>query len=293
MTAPTLRELAARFGLRRCGREWRGRCPACGYATGLTLSGGEAGRLLWWCASCQDQAAVAAALGLGSDAAAAPGSAPPRAGAPPADGDNDKRAAAVRMWDAAVPAEGTVVARYLATRGVAAPAGAPLRLLPGARHPGGSRWPAMLALVVDHAGRPAAVHRTFLARDGSGKAPVEPQRMTFGPVAGGAVRLFPLEPGAPLVLAEGIETALAAAMKLCAPAWSAVSAGNLRDTLRLPDAARDVILAVDNDPPGRDAADRAAARFLGEGRRVRLARPGRAGADFNDVLLLRGSARRG
>lgn len=282
----TLRELAGRFGLRKVGREWRGRCPACGYATGLTLSEGDAGRVLWWCASCQDQAAVAAALG--GDATAL-GSATPRAAST---GSDDKRAAAARMWDAATPAEGTVVARYLASRGLAVPAGAPLRLLPGAKHPDGSRWPAMLALVVDPAGRPAAVHRTFLARDGAGKAPVEPQRMTFGPVAGGAVRLHRHEPGAPLVLAEGIETALAAAALLGAPAWAAVSAGNLGDALRLPDAARDVVLAADNDPPGRAAAERAKRRFRAEGRRVRLAVPDRAGADFND-LLPRERGRRG
>jgi hypothetical protein len=28
---------------------------------------------------------------------------------------------------------------------------------------------------------PLAIHRTFLARDGSGKAPVDPQKMMLGP----------------------------------------------------------------------------------------------------------------
>jgi len=36
---------------------------------------------------------------------------------------------------------------------------------------------------------PLAIHRTFLARNGAGKAPVEPQKMMLGPCRGGAVRL--------------------------------------------------------------------------------------------------------
>ena len=56
--------------------------------------------------------------------------------------------------------------------------------------------------------RPIGIHRTFLARDGSGKAPVEPAKMMLGPCRGGAVRL-----GAPsnfLMVGEGMETCLAA-----------------------------------------------------------------------------------
>jgi hypothetical protein len=45
-------------------------------------------------------------------------------------------------------------------------------------HPSGGTWPAMVAIVTrgrDNA--PLGVHRTYLARDGSGKAPVEPAKM--------------------------------------------------------------------------------------------------------------------
>jgi hypothetical protein len=55
---------------------------------------------------------------------------------------------------------------------------------------------------------PLAVHRTFLARDGGGKAPVEPTKMMLGPCRGGAVRLSSI--GDRLMIAEGIETALSA-----------------------------------------------------------------------------------
>jgi hypothetical protein len=43
-------------------------------------------------------------------------------------------------------------------------------------------------LVTGPDGSPVAIHRTFLARNGSGKAAIELARATLGPVTGGAVR---------------------------------------------------------------------------------------------------------
>ena len=74
------------------------------------------------------------------------------------------------------------------------------------------RIPAMLALVRDVNGEPIAVHRTFLRRDGSAKAEVEPQKATLGPYWGGAARLDPL--ARELAVAEGIESA-ASAGRIC------------------------------------------------------------------------------
>jgi putative DNA primase/helicase len=271
----TAAELAARHGLRRVGREWRGPCPACGYKTGLTLTD-HAGTPLWRCMSCGDQAAVTAAI-LGESVARAPA-------ATSAD-DGDRRASALRLWQAAAPAPGSPVARYLATRGLALAEGAPIRFLAGAKHPSGRRLGAMVALLHDVRGEPAAVHRTFLRAGGEGKTDLEPQRMTLGRVAGAAVRLFPLAER--LAIGEGIETSLAAAELLRMPAWAAVSAGNLGESLILPPEVREVTICADNDPPGREAARKAAARWKAGGRAVRVAMPQRDGADFNDVLLER------
>jgi hypothetical protein len=142
--------------------------------------------------------------------------------------------------------------------------------------------PAMLALVVNVAGKPMGLHRTFLRPDGTGKASVDPAKATLGPIAGGAIRLHPEASG--LVIGEGIETSASAGHLMGLPAWAAISAGNMARTLALPPSVASVGIAADADPPGRLAADAAAARWRAEGRRVRIALPDRAGCDFNDVL---------
>jgi putative DNA primase/helicase len=128
---------------------------------------------------------------------------------------------------------------------------------------------------------PLAVHRTFLARDGAGKAPIEPAKMMLGPCRGGAVRLGPIMDR--LMVGEGIETCLAAMQATGRPAWAALSTSGLR-TLDLPDAVRNVIVLTDDDEPGEAAASDCAWRWKRQGRRVRIARPPQ-GMDFNDLLL--------
>jgi putative DNA primase/helicase len=272
----TAAEIAARFGLKRNGRGWSGPCPSCGYKAGLRL-GEKAGKPVWWCASCQDREGLTRAI---------LGDAPPAAPAASRDDGADRRAAALRLWEAAWPASGSPAEVYLASRGLALPEGAPLRFLPDARHPSGVRAPAMLALLLDHEARPVAIHRTYLAAGGVGKANLDPPKATLGTVRGAAVRLY--QGGPRLTLAEGIENALAAAKLLRLPAWAATSAGNLAE-LVLPPAALvpEVIIAADHDAPGLAAASAAAARFRREGRRVSIAKPDREGEDFCDVLRRR------
>ena len=139
----------------------------------------------------------------------------------------------------------------------------------------------MVALVTKGAdGRPIALHRTFLDRDGGGKAPVDPAKMMLGPCRGGAVRLG--EAGGALMVGEGIETCLAAMQATGNPAWAALSTSSLR-SLDLPRDVRDVIVLADGDEPGEAAAQDCARRWKREGRRVRIARPPQ-GMDFNDLL---------
>ncbi len=128
---------------------------------------------------------------------------------------------------------------------------------------------------------PLAVHRTFIARDGSDKAPVDPQKMMLGPCRGGVVRLG--IPGDVLMIGEGIETCLAVMQATGKPVWAALSTSGLR-ALDLPGDVRNVIVLADGDDPGEVAARDAALRWKGEGRRVRIA-PAPHGFDFNDLLI--------
>jgi hypothetical protein len=198
------------------------------------------------------------------------------------DEDTRKRIeAALVLWRATQPADGTLVERYLRSRGLHDVPPSILRFHAGLRHPAGGFWSAMVALVtggVDDA--PIAIHRTFLARDGAGKAQVEPSKMMLGPCRGGAVRLAPI--GDVLMVGEAIETCLAAMQASGRPAWAALSTSGLR-ALDLPRDARDVIVLADGDESGEAAAQSCAGRWKREGRRVRVARPPR-GLDFNDLL---------
>jgi len=130
-------------------------------------------------------------------------------------------------------------------------------------------------------GTALANHRTFRVRDGSGKAPVEPQKMMSGPCRGGAVLLA--LPSEMLMAGEGIETCHAAMHATGHPAWAALSTSGLR-SLDLPRDVREVIVLADGDEPGEAAARDYAWRWKGEGRSVRIARAPR-GMDFNDMLV--------
>jgi len=290
-------DLADRMNLRRLHNgSWRGECPACAYPGTFSLRERE-GRAVWACASCQDRETLTEAVkqAAGNNwAPIPPHHAPQREGLSPA----RKTAFAAAMWSEAVPVEGTPAEAYLCARGVLAawqggamPAEGPqLRFHPRARHPeADGLFPVLLALVRRATdGAPVAVHRTYLRPDGSGKADLDPPKASFGPVAGGVVMLHAAPAAGPLVLAEGIETALAASALMGAPAWACISAGNL-ERLTLPATARDVIVAADADPPGQHAAWAAAQRWEAEGCRVRVAIPDTCGTDFNDLLRAKGA----
>jgi hypothetical protein len=167
--------------------------------------------------------------------------------------------------------------RYFASRGITIFPPPCLRFLASCKHPGGTSPPTMVAKVVNIDGEFVAIHRTYLAK-------VEPNKMTLGRRAGGAVRLAPLDPDRALIVGEGIETVLSL-MQLCGlPGWAALGSSGLR-SLILPRAATRVLIAVDHDRngAGEAAARDAGQRWLLEDREVRLAMPTGLG-DWNDVL---------
>jgi putative DNA primase/helicase len=189
---------------------------------------------------------------------------------------------ALAIWHSSKPSPLTPVAAYLASRALRLPPSDALRFHAAMKHPSGGFWPGMVALVTNGIdGTPVAIHRTFLARDGGGKAPVDPQKMMLGPCRGGVVRLA--DPVDVLMVGEGVETCLAAMMASGHPAWAALSTSGLR-SLDLPKNVRDLIVLADGDEAGELASRDCALRWTRQGRRVRIARPPQ-GMDFNDMLL--------
>ena len=189
------------------------------------------------------------------------------------------------------PAAQTPAECYLRMRGITLPVPSVLRFLPNCWHRpdpgyGQTYYPAMLAPIVNVRGEQIGVHKTFLKPDGSGKAdlPKELQRETCGSFKTGAIRLAPV--GARLLIAEGIETALAAMQMFGLPGWAAICSTGI-ETLELPTEVREVVIAADHDEKraGQHAARIAQKRWQSEGRSVRILLPPNIGEDFNDVLL--------
>jgi hypothetical protein len=288
--------IARALGGRRIGGSWTARCPAHDDRTpSLSIRDADGGKVLVRChAGCDQKRVIAALRGRGLWVKDGPRllSRESRYAAvehKPGPEDTRRSEAALAIWGSAERAQGTLVDLYLASRAIRLPAPDGLRFHPGLRHPSGGIWPAMVGLVTrGFDGNPLAVHRTYLARDGVGKAPVAPQRMMLGPCRGGAVRLA--DPHDVLLIGEGIETCLAAMQGTGFPAWAALSTSGMR-TLDLPRDVRDVIVLADGDNAGEAAARDTARRWKSEGRRVRIARPPRK-MDFNDLLTAKERGKR-
>lgn len=285
-------EIARALKARSAGRyKWMARCPAhADKNPSLSISAGSDGKALVHChAGCPQSAVIDALRALGLWSA---GDNRPRVPAVNlhSSRDDDKvfmMKAALDIWNQSDPAPNTAVETYLRSRGITLPIPASLRFHSALRHtPTCTEWPAMVALITGADGTPIAVHRTYLAHDGNGKADVTPQKMTLGPCRGGAVRLGDIMPGRDLAIAEGIETALSVMQACQVPAWAALSAEGVKNIF-LPGEVKSAIVAADNDVngTGQRAAREAADRFQREGRLARITMPPDIGTDFNDLLL--------
>lgn len=109
-------------------------------------------------------------------------------------------------------------------------------------------WPAMIAAVTDLAGTITGVHRTWLAPDGSDKAPIDPPRKAMGDLLGNAVRFG--SGGEVMAAGEGIETVLSIRQIMPSmPMLAALSAAHLA-AIQFPQALRRLYILRDNDPAG-------------------------------------------
>jgi hypothetical protein len=227
---------------------------------------------------------VMQAAGLGDDAAALP-PAPRAKPQPEAPVQRDELSDYGRqLWGSCRPVHG-VAPDYLQARGcVIPPADGHLRGHDALRHPSGYVGPALVALITDAVtGEPLSLHRTWIRADGT-KALVDPPRLLLKDhrKAGGVIRLWPDDAVTRgLAIAEGIETALAAAHAFT-PVWAAIDAGNL--------AAFPVLVGIesltifaDADDAGMKAAVACAQRWAAHAEVVTIT-PRQAGADIADLV---------
>jgi len=253
-------------------------CPSCGYKNALAITQTRE-RTLYHChAGCSQEALWRTLQSLQPFITPPPKRSEPTKPAVPL-------AYVAALWERGRSPVGTVVETYLRMRRVSAAIPPSIRFLPTHFHkPTRTYWPVMLATISDAKERLLALHRTYLAPDGSAKAPVQPQKMTLGQVGGLSCHLG--TPKNEIAVAEGIETALSVQLATGIPTWAAISAGGLR-RLILPPApnAGLVTIAADADVVGIEAARVAALRWKAEGRQIRVIVPSRPGTDFNDLIM--------
>ena len=177
--------------------------------------------------------------------------------------------AARRLWAIARPIAGTLAEAYLRNRGIVHLTSCEaLRFHPRCwyrpdGHAPTETWPAMIAAVTDLSGAITGVHRTWIAPDGLGKAPIDTPRRAMGDLLGHAVRFGAA--GNVLAAGEGIETMLSLRCALPAMPMAAALSANHLAALELAAGLRRLYIARDNDAAGRRAAGTLADRARGAG----------------------------
>jgi Toprim domain-containing protein len=202
----------------------------------------------------------------------------------------ENKARALKLWDDAVPVAGTPVIDYLRARAIhdlPPNVDAVLRYHPACQFGREGQRRCLVALFRDvRTNERRAIHRTWLGAGGKALG-----RMALGPIARAAIKLWPAH-GEKLVVGEGIETTLAAALHLqrsdgeiLQPAWALTVARNL-EKLPVIRSVRRLIILADNDESGvgQNAAALCSQRWCDAGRGVLTMLPDQRGTDFNDVV---------
>jgi hypothetical protein len=189
---------------------------------------------------------------------------------------------ALELWQGAVPIEADAkAAQFLRSRGLTIEPPPSLRstsILHLDRYP----LPAMIAAVQAPDRRIIAVQRTLIDPRGDRKAQVRIPRLTIGALGWGAIRLAAA--GEQLGLAEGTEKALAAIQLFNVPCWSSLGATRMH-RVSIPEHVRELHIFIDNDDPGRAAAERTA--HAHRHRKVILRFPPDQFKDWDDVTRAR------
>jgi hypothetical protein len=110
------------------------------------------------------------------------------------------------------------------------------------------------------------------------------KRRVYGELTNGMIKVSgKVKPDSPVAIAEGVEKAMAAAELSGFATVSAISAKNMANVVAsLRGRCTEMIIAADNDKPGREAAEKAAQKSFG--RPVRVAYPPEEHKDWDGAL---------
>lgn len=266
---------------RKCGSGWVDLCPAHDdRSPSLSINIAADGKLLLHCfVGCTFESIVAAA-GLSSSQAIRSVTRRDLEQIKQQQLEEAQRKAAYckKLSQQGQPLEGTLSQSYLASRGIDHWSSSQ-RHHSGLIYPNtGERLPALLT-AIQRSGQLVGLHRTYLNPDGTKR-----DKLMLGKCKGGAAHL--IGQAGPLIVAEGIETALSL------PAlhhsdegryWAALSASGIK-SLDLPKAADRLVLAADGDAVGLAAAEELGQRAAGLGWNVTLMQAPE-GKDWNDILV--------
>ncbi len=206
---------------------------------------------------------------------------------------------ALEVWQEAIPLPGTIAERYLQIRCGSVPADildadalrfhrrCVFKLADGTR----TRLPTLIGLFRDMpTGEPAAIHRTALVPDGSGKDEQTPglgkPKKMLGRSKGAAIMLTRFaDVTHSLAICEGVETAVSIAQTGWRPLWVVGSAGGIES---FPPLGGLECLTVFADHDENGACQRAASacrdRLSPHAYEVKAIMPRAVGLDWNDTI---------
>ena len=307
--AANIEDVAARHGLRLCGRgvERFGPCPICGGTDRFAINkakqifvcrncatGGDVIALVMFLRGCSFPEAVAELTG-GTQAVQ-------RVRPQPIENRKPKPSScqpfALQLWNEAGNPRGTLAQTYLRRRGLTLLDGLCSRVLrfhrscPWTEPETGDRLrvTAMLALfrgIVSN--EPVAIQRTRLKPDGS-----KHSRLSLGPTGGAAIKIDPDgDISDQLCIAEGLETALSARALGYGPVWAVGNAGAIKAFPVLAGIAA-LTLCAEDDKTGanRRAIAETSARYRAADVEVFELEP-LAGGDINDAIRRLGTVHEG
>jgi len=194
-----------------------------------------------------------------------------------------------QIWKQSVSVIGSIADNYFLERGITydPEAMGMIKFNPSVLHePSDEKFPAIIAPVHDRHGVFVGIHKTYLSRNGDGRAPVAGNSCRMlGDCHAAHIRLS-TSSSRRLVLTESLETALA--IRQACPGlqvWAAMSPFNMRSPV--PSAIREIILCPDANSQNMMAnaglVKAAMREHLGRGLSVSLA-PCLPGKNYSEIL---------